>query len=125
MRLTCKAVKSACIAVTNKLIKFCRTINVPKFREKIAFMKPCYPIKILTGIEDVPQLVFQLIWLISDTAVQIRKIAVKIVIYLKIHTGRLMEQNPACASENLYIPLIVGWKPRKYGVSESLFSSYP
>ena len=125
MRLTAEAVKSTCVAVTDKLIKLSRSVNITKSAEQTSLVKTCNPIKILTGIEDVSQLVFQLIRLVPDTAVQVCKISVKIVVYLKIHTGRLMEQHPACTYENLDIPFIVRRKASKHVVPESFFPSHP
>ena len=80
MGLTAEAVKSACIAVSDKLIELCSPVIIPKSRKKSTFMQACNPLEVLTGIKDISQLVFQLVGVISDTAVQVHQIAVKIVV---------------------------------------------
>ena len=91
MRLTAEAVKSTCVAVTDKLIKLRRPVNITKSAEQTSLMKTSNPVEIFTRIEDITKLVLQLIRVIPDTAIKICKISVKIVVYLKIHTGRFME----------------------------------
>ena len=125
MRLTSKAVKTACIAVTYKLIKLSRSVNITKSAEQTSLVQTCDPVKILTGIEDIPQLVFQLIRFIPHTSIEICKVSVVVIPDLKIHTRRLMKQHPACTAENLDIPFIVRRKSCKHFVTKILLSTYP
>ena len=125
MRLTCKAVKSTCVAVSNKLIKLRRPVNITKSAEQTSLVKTSNPVEIFTRIEDITKLVFQLIRFISYTAVQVCKVSVKIVVHLKIHTGRFAKKHPACAPENLDIPFIIWRKASKHGVTQRFLSAYP
>lgn len=98
MRLTAEAIKPRCIAVSDKLIELRCTVIIPKLRQKSTLMQACNPLEVLTGIKHISQLVFQFVRIISHTAVQIYKIAVKIVVTLEVISGRFMEQYPACTA---------------------------
>ena len=123
MRLTAEAVKSTCVAVTDKLIKLRRPVNITKSAEQTSLMKTSNPVEIFTRIEDITKLVLQLIRVIPDTAIKICKISVKIVVYLKIHTGRFAKKHPACTAENLDISLIIRRKSCQYCVTQCLFTA--
>ena len=110
MWLTAEAVKSTCIAVSDKLIELRSPVVIPKSRKKSTLMQACNPFEVLTGVKDISQLVFQLVRIIPDTAVQVYQIAVEIVVYLEVVAGRFMEQYPACTAEDLDISFIIGRK---------------
>ena len=74
MRLTAEAVKTACIAVPYQLIELSRPVSVTESAEQSFLMKSRDPIKVLAGIKDVLELVFELIRFIPDAAVQICKV---------------------------------------------------
>ena len=107
MWLTAEAVKTRCIAVSDQLIELCSSVVIPKPWENPSLMQTCNPLKVLTGIENISQLVFQPVRVIPDTAIQIYKIAVEIVVTLKVVTRRLVEQYSACTTEDLDISFII------------------
>ena len=118
MRLTAEAVKPTRIAVSDKLIELRCSVVIPKSWEKSTFMQACNPLEVLTGVKDISQLVFQLVRVISHTAVQVYQIAVKIVVYLEVVAGRLMEQNPACTAEYFDISFIIGRESCKNRITQ-------
>ena len=79
MRLARKAVQRTSVAVAYELVKFCCPVVVVKSRKQAFFVQKSDPPEVLTGVQNVPQLVLQLRGIIADAAVQIHKIAVEIV----------------------------------------------
>ena len=74
MRLTAEAVKTACVTVADKLIKFRRSVYIVKLLKISVLVQTCNNIKIFTAVKHIFQLVFQLVRLFPNTAVKVHKI---------------------------------------------------
>ena len=59
-------------------------------------------LKIGSGIQRIPKLLAQLVWVISHASIEIYKIRVEIIVYFKV-SGRLVKKDPASAAEHLDI----------------------
>ena len=81
--------------------------------------------EVLTGIEDIPQGVDQLLMPVPDAAVQVGEEAVEVVVDLKIPAGGLVEQHPAAAPEHLNVPLIGQREPLNNFLTQRLFAPHP
>ena len=84
-----------------------------------------YIFKIQTGIEHIPQFILEFIRLLPHTAVQVDKISVEIIEYLEIAAGRLMEQNPARATEHFDISSVFQREPSKDFIPQCFLASHP
>lgn len=63
--------------------------------------------------------------MLADTAIQIHKIPIEIIIYLEILAGIFVEQNPTTTAKDLNVSLVVQWKTRYDFVPECFLSTDP
>ena len=110
------------VAVADDLIEPRRPLDVGG---ALAAQGQPHPVKVLTGIENIFQGVHQQIRLVPDTAVQVGKKAVEVVVDLKIPAGGLVEQHPAAAPEDLNVTFIVQREPLHHLLPQRLFAADP
>ena len=67
-------------------------------------------LKIEAGVEDVSKLLLKFSRMLSDASVQIHKVTVEIVEYLKISTWVFMKQHPPTAAEHFDVALVIQGK---------------
>ena len=82
-------------------------------------------LEVLSGVEDIPQGVNQLLMPVPHAAVQVGEEAVEVIVDLKIPAGLLMEQHPAPAPEDLDVTLVVQRKPPHDLLPQRLLSAHP
>ena len=112
------------VAVLYKVIEFRGSVIVTESSEKTSPALLYDTAEVITGVYHKHELFYELSGVLSDAAVKVHKIAVGIVENLEF-LRCFMEQHPACASENLNIPLIFKRKTYYYLVAERFLTSHP
>lgn len=82
-------------------------------------------LEIQAGVEHKHELLLQFLRVFPHTAVQVYKVAVEVVVYLKVLAGRLMKQYPATTAEYFDVSLIIQRETGEDLVPERLFAADP
>ena len=82
-------------------------------------------LKIKAGVEDVSKLLLKFSRMLSDASVQIHKVTVEIVEYLKISTWVFMKQHPPTAAEHFDVALVIQGKAGDNLISQGFLAAHP
>ena len=101
---TSEAGQGGAIGLPDPLIKPCCPLCL---RSDIRILQQLpYTVKILPGIEYIPEMADQLVGLFPNPPIEVHKKAVIVVIDLEVIAGILVKEHPAGPSEDLDVPLV-------------------